>query len=36
MEKSGFLEKMGEGNVVENIDIALEKAREILAERNRE
>lgn len=33
MEKSGFLKKMGEEYVVENIDIALEKSRQILAEK---
>ena len=31
MEKSGFLDKIGEEYVVENIDIALEKSRKILA-----
>ena len=30
MEKSGFLQKIGEEYVVENIDIALEKSRQIL------
>ena len=32
MEKSGFIEKLGEEFVLENIDIALAKSREILAE----
>jgi len=30
MQKSGFLQKIGEDNVLENIDAALEKSREIL------
>ena len=30
MQKSGFLEKIGEDRVLENIDAALEKSREIL------
>ena len=32
MEKSGFLDKIGEEFVLENIDAALEKSREILGE----
>ena len=33
MEKSGFLKKMGEEFVLEDIDAALEKSREVLAQR---
>ena len=32
MQKSGFLDKIGEDFVLENIDAALEKSREILGE----
>ncbi len=32
MQKSGFLDKIGEGFVLENIDAALAKSREVLSE----
>ena len=36
MQKSGFLDKMGAEFVLENIDQALEKSREILAKQEKE
>jgi SulP family sulfate permease len=33
LEKSGFVEKIGRENILENIDLALERANEIVIEK---